>query len=135
MAGTLTDEQVKELAKKVCCITGQPVSGGGTFPPLSGLSIIAAGPILKAPGCDPTRVVWRIVGDEFVIHHQVWRDRYVYPDGSLALDQDSTTGYERGVYIPVNRPGSALRCFIRAVVEHVGLNWPLDESEWPNIEG
>ena len=93
----------KDLARGICGMNGEPIW------PLKGNGVIlAAGPVTYQPGTNPYRIVLRalpkvLAGEdvmEFVVHSQIWQDRFKQPDGTLnpKVDGFEVMSFDRGDY-------------------------------------
>jgi hypothetical protein len=111
--GTQLDPVVqKALGEKICHV------GGETFG-TARHGLMMVGMTLKSRGMHPSRIVIRLILNEYVVHEQVWHEQYALPDGRLLITDDTPTGFIQGDYFPLAELGKALDRFNKRVALHL----------------
>jgi len=117
---------LNKLAEVLCFDDGRRLDQEG---------MVARGPIIRGKGCDPSRIVLRLVGDEYVIHEEVWRDHYLNMDDTFRIAEDSCSGFINGDYIPLHKPGRAFAIFVKRLLDHAERNLPIDHKQVLDVLG
>lgn len=102
----------QDLARVLCGMRGESLAQL----PTNGV-ILAASPIMRQPMSNPYRVVLRAIpkqmGMEFVVHDQIWLDRFVLPDGTLSPYTEGS--FDRGDYFyPFEQGADPVAVYVKA---------------------